>query len=216
MSVIVAGLLAPIVVMACFMLAASASGHKRIAVVWAVPVAAAAMLGGLWWVLRRGRGWGWRDCGFVRPRRSLWHLWWEIPTLTVVSLALAAGLGTALGVTPGSAGSTNELAAADHPVVVSVLLVTMILLVPLAEEIIFRGVIYGWLSCRLATPAAVVVTGVAFGAVHVLPAVMLYIIPHGIGMTAMRAWHGTLWASYIAHAVNNALVASLVLAAVFG
>ena len=153
------------------------------------------------------------DLGFVRPTRNLAHLLWEVPLLMLASVLTAAAVGSLTGLEPSSA-TRSALNAPGVAVPVAVLLaLSTVLVLPLAEEILWRRLVFDWLRARLPAVAAVVATGLLFGLSHVAPPVLCYVIPWGIGVTALRAWHGTLWASLAAHVTNNAVVTAVVLSA---
>ena len=76
---------------------------------------------------------------------------------------------------------------------------------PLAEEIVFRGYLQGALQRTLPTWAAIAITAAVFGAVHGLPCAL------PIGLLGclfgwLRARHGSLLPSMLAHAVHNSLI----------
>ena len=80
-------------------------------------------------------------------------------------------------------------------------------LVPaLAEELLFRGVLYGALKPRLGTVGAVVASALVFGAYHgsiyrFVPAAM-----SGLFIGGVRAAGRSLWPALAFHLVNNAVV----------
>lgn len=66
-----------------------------------------------------------------------------------------------------------------------------------------------------ATSALVVLGSAAvFAAVHVAPLVLAYVFVLGLGLGWLRWFHRNLWASVVAHAVNNTLSLTVVLLAV--
>lgn len=182
----------------------------------ALALLASAVAGGagLWLALGRRRGWGLAELGFVRGRRSLWHLLWEVPLLLVVGLLATVLAGTALGLAPEPApegGSADLVSGAldASPWAWALGVACIVLLVPAVEEVVFRRVLLGWLRTRVPVWAAVVLVAVAFGAVHVAPAAVLYLTTLGLSAALLMVWHRSLWAPLALHATNNAL-ASLV------
>ncbi len=203
----------PALAAVAFLGVAKAAGWPGTAIPWVLPAAAVPGGIGLWWWLVRRRGWGRRELGFTRPTRSLWHLLWEAPLAIAGSALVAATLGSLLGIAPASqAASSVSHGGAGAPLAVSLLLAAAVVL-PAMEEISFRGLLFGWLAARTSTWAAVLLTGVTFGLVHVAPAIICYVLPLGIALTALRVWHGSLWASLLVHAANNTLVTVLLLMA---
>lgn len=165
--------------------------------------------------LARRRRWGWRELGFVRSRRSAWHLWWQVPASIVGGASGAALLGPALGlglVPDAGPGPEQEYVAAAlsvSPLLLLLVAVLVVVVVPVAEEVVFRRVLLDWLRQRLPVPVAVVLTAVVFAAAHVLPVAMVYVVFLGLAAGWLRVWHGTLWAPVALHAVNNAFVTAL-------
>lgn len=174
---------------------------------------------GLWSTLCRRQGWGRRELGFVRPRRSLWHLLWQVPAAMMASLAGAALLGAALGLGPAQdPSSERELVDVEQlgvPLVV-VLVLCSVLVVPAAEEVLFRRVLLDWALTRLPAGAAVPLVAVAFAAAHLAPVVMVYVVFLGLFTGLLRLWHDSLWPPLALHAVNNGLVVLLAVQALAG
>lgn len=196
----------------------SALGGTPYAVAGGLTVGSAGAWAGLWLTLVRARGWGWRELGFVRPRRSAWHLGWQVPVALAAGLIGAAGLGAALGLTPGSDPTAGDLrdAAPAGPLVLALLTACTVLVLPAAEEVLFRRVLLDWLVTRV--PAVVAVPGAAcaFAAAHVVPVVMVYVVFLGLSAGLLRRWYDSLWPPLVLHAVNNAIVVLVVVASLPG
>ena len=94
------------------------------------------------------------------------------------------------------------------------LFLSFVVMAPLAEEVLFRGVLLGWLRKRLNRHAAAWISGIAFGLVHfegpdvLLPIMGLIIIGVVLGYVAL--WRGNLSLVILMHAGIN-LLAFLVL-----
>ncbi len=82
------------------------------------------------------------------------------------------------------------------------------ILVPIAEEVLFRGVFYGGLR-RYGVPVALVASSVLFGLAHGITV----ILPAAIVLGAVGAFlyekAGSIWPAVISHAVNNAITFTL-------
>jgi membrane protease YdiL (CAAX protease family) len=84
-------------------------------------------------------------------------------------------------------------------------LVLTTLVAPLAEELVFRGLVFNSLRHRLGLWAGAIISGLAFAAVHgsvlQLPAIWLM----GVLLALVYSKTGSLWSSIVAHGVNNFL-----------
>lgn len=154
--------------------------------------------------------------GFARPRWRLLHLLWQIPAMMIAAAGTSALVVTTLtNRTPEEAARTGDLLA-DLPSrstgLVLLVFVTAAVVTPLWEEVLFRGALLPGLARRFNAPVAVLLSAAVFAAVHVAPLVLAYVFVIGLGLGWLRWFHRNLWAPVIAHAVNNALALSAVLA----
>ena len=76
-------------------------------------------------------------------------------------------------------------------------------LAPLVEELVFRGLLYGWVAGRWGTAAAWIVSSLAFAAAHVEPAHIILVLPLGLWFGWLRRRTDSLLPSLVAHMVNN-------------
>ncbi len=88
---------------------------------------------------------------------------------------------------------------------------TMVILAPVVEEIIFRGLLFGALVQRLGVLASALITAVIFGAVHGDP--VLFPTLAGLGFVGALAYAatGNLWVPIALHSLNNALGAAFII-----
>jgi membrane protease YdiL (CAAX protease family) len=77
---------------------------------------------------------------------------------------------------------------------------------PLAEELLFRGLIFGCVEGYFGTPIAWAVSSILFAVAHAEPAHIVLVLPIGILLGWVRLRSGSLWPCVIAHAANNTLV----------
>ena len=155
-------------------------------------------------------GWTLRDLGLHRGRHSLLHLLWFVPLSIIFALTATAAVGSALGVSPSQSTTTSQTLEAGPLLGIPMLLLVAVVL-PLLEEIVFRRVLLDWLAAHMPVGAAAALVVIVFAAVHLAPAVMLYIFFLGIPLVIARLWFGNLWAPLIVHATNNALVSLVAL-----
>lgn len=98
---------------------------------------------------------------------------------------------------------------------------TAVLVAPLAEEVYFRGLLLGWIRQYTGTWPAVAGSALVFGLLHLrfltLGTEGWLITGELVGMGVLLGWvavrTGSLWASFIAHALNNLCALLAVLAA---
>lgn len=76
------------------------------------------------------------------------------------------------------------------------------------EELAFRGVLYNYLNSFLNERLVIIVTGFAFGMMHLSFISLFWLIPFGILVGAMRKRFGTIWYGVVFHFTFN-LVAVL-------
>jgi len=124
------------------------------------------------------------------------------PTLlgTVGALVISVSV-TQLGIEPE--GVKQALDVARTPALLMASLVVMALLAPLVEELVFRGLLYGWVAGRWGTGVAWIVSSVLFAVAHVEPAHAILVFPLGLWFGWLRRRTDSLWPSLVAHAVNN-------------
>jgi len=82
------------------------------------------------------------------------------------------------------------------------------LLVPVAEELLFRGVLFGALRRRTSPTVTVIVTAVVFGVYHVEPGPAAACTVMGLVLGWLRHRTGSIWPAVVMHATNNLLVGS--------
>lgn len=98
----------------------------------------------------------------------------------------------------------------SSPWIVLLLLCTVIIVVPVCEELFFRGYLYAALKAHLGGHA-VWVSSLVFAGLHFYVVQALSVFLMSLGLTALYERQGNLWTSVVAHASVNAVVASTVL-----
>ena len=111
-------------------------------------------------------------------------------------------------------GFTTWFFVPEDPATMALSFLAVVIMAPLAEELLFRGWIFGGL-CKAFPPAsAVFVTTLLFALAHG-DGGMLYplaVFVPGLVLTLVRYWSGTVWAGFAAHATYNAWAWFLVFA----
>ena len=121
-------------------------------------------------------------------------------TLGTTALSVAV---SQLGIEPQ--GVKQAMDIARDPAAFLITLVLLAGLAPLVEELVFRGLLYGWLESRWGSGLAFVVSSLAFAAAHVEPAHALLVAPLGLLFGLLRWRTRSLWPSLVAHMANNGL-----------
>lgn len=156
-----------------------------------------------------------------RPAAALWPLGprWGWPAL------LAVGCGATVGVGPGwlarwlaehlpaldagNLAAIQALLASDDPWVMPLMVLSVVLLAPLAEEWLFRGVLFDGITRAAGPYAAWALTTVLFALYHLDPVHVIAVSFTGGVLGALRLRSGSLLPSTVAHLVNNALATAL-------
>jgi len=156
--------------------------------------------------LLRRRGLGWEDVGLRRPERSPVHLAWQIPAVmmagAVASMVVLVPMGQ--GPADDDQGLGDLLSGGPAFALAGILAVAV--LVPVVEEIVFRGIILPALRARLHAVAGIVAAGTVFAVVHFLPPALPYLLVVGISLCAMAEWYRSIVPGIVLHGVNNAVV----------
>ncbi|HUN49601.1 MAG TPA: CPBP family intramembrane glutamic endopeptidase [Candidatus Sulfotelmatobacter sp.] len=89
-------------------------------------------------------------------------------------------------------------------------------LAPITEEVLFRGIVFGWLRRKISLFPAVLLSAAAFGAAHFQPdpgeaiAHMTYAFGVGLFLAYIYQRAGSLWASIAMHVTINTIAVSYV------
>ncbi len=165
----------------------------------------------------------------VWQARRRWHALWAYATPPGLGLhrpyghwlALALGVGL---IAPVAGGLLTHWLAGGHEVMQNVrqlahdapmlghlaLATVAVIVAPLAEELMFRGVLLSALIPRLGVRTAAVVTALAFAALH-MPGLhwQWFALPQLVVLGLVLAWLRlhcrSLWPAILAHATHNAL-----------
>lgn len=178
--------------------------------IWALVITEIFLLGLLWLYLRKG------------DRMAAVHLdrWSKMPLILTVGIAailIGAGLGFnwAYGeyVVPNievQAELRRLFAAIPDTVPNSILLfVTIAVVAPLLEEILFRGLLQNALSKRLPVWAAIALSALIFGAMHMDFYAMPPLVLMGAIFGVIYHLTGSLRVTIVLHMINNAAALAL-------
>lgn len=82
---------------------------------------------------------------------------------------------------------------------------TLIVVAPLAEEILFRGFLYGKLRKRLPVWVSILVTSLLFGVVHGQWNVGVDVFALSVVLCGLRETTGSIWAGILLHMLKNSV-----------
>jgi membrane protease YdiL (CAAX protease family) len=83
---------------------------------------------------------------------------------------------------------------------------------PIAEEIVFRGVLYAQLRCAWGDIAAVLLSSALFAAIHLNAVAFIPLMFVGIVLALLFRRSGSLWGSIISHGIYNIATFAIALA----
>ncbi|HZG66294.1 MAG TPA: type II CAAX endopeptidase family protein [Herpetosiphonaceae bacterium] len=184
------------------------------------PVIASAVLGGAIYgiflvviylrIVRRADV-GWRDIGFRRPPILLLALTpliavGQLTAVAVTNLVLVSLIGEFDN--PQVAALTGGQGFSWLNYGLTLLLAGAV--APLVEEVIFRGLIYGWLRARMPIVVAVIASAAIFAAAHVIPLLLPALFVVGVILAIVYEYSGSLWTVIALHAIQNSIATTLI------
>lgn len=89
------------------------------------------------------------------------------------------------------------------PGLFAVALFQTVVLAPLAEELFYRGAMFGWLRARRTAGAAIVVTSTLFTVQHPMPALWPLVFAFGLVAGWLRERTGSITPFLVMHALNS-------------
>ncbi|WP_052666224.1 CPBP family intramembrane glutamic endopeptidase [Nitriliruptor alkaliphilus] len=143
---------------------------------------ASVILSGLGYLKLRGRL-NWRLWGPIRPRLS--HVGWGLLVGVGGFLSIQVVLGVVLSLLDEADPPEQELltAVGADPLVTLLIVIAAVVLAPIGEELVFRGVLFQALRRRVGLWASATISSAVFGVVHVevigvdaLPAVVAAVV----------------------------------------
>lgn len=152
-------------------------------------------------VIWRVRQLSWRDdLAVVGPQRSDVLPWLAWLGAWAVWVWVAEIVGRKLGMPAPEQWQDRSTTS------LGILFVGMVLLAPIGEELVFRGILYGRLAgTTLGKVGAILVCAVVFGLLHVRYGMLLvaFIVIDGIWYGAARATTGSIAVPMVMHAMGN-------------
>ena len=173
-----------------------------------LPIAMLLNLGG-WQGLRQRLGFrftSWRDIGLAI---AVWILTIAGSALVYVLLAPVLGSPQYVLDTLVSSGTDVTRLPTATPVDLVLILIRALFLAGLAEELLYRGLLFGWLGRYLSVGGTRVVTAVLFGLQHYYPTVVVVAFLYGLAAGFIRARTGSTLNTFVMHGLTDALLLSV-------
>lgn len=163
-----------------------------------------------WLVVRHRGSRAWEQVGARRVGFGLLGAMLPLALVTAILANVAAAIVEELG--GADLDDVPPLPFADSALDVIPILLAAVVVAPLAEEFLFRGIVHGYLRNRLGRVPATLLSSAAFAVVHVYPAVLASLFVTGIIHAIVRDATDSLWPSITLHAAFNALALAVALA----
>lgn len=93
-------------------------------------------------------------------------------------------------------------------------LIALVIIAPVAEEIVMRGWLYGKLRSRLKAPIAILLVSVLFGLLHGQWNVGVGVFVLSLVLCSLREITGTIWSGMLLHILSNGIAFYLLYVAV--
>ena len=176
-------------------------------VVLALGVQTACLIGSVYWFAIRRRGLSWADLG-VRPIGKDWVI--RAALIAFAAYALVAVVNLAVQFILFDEVQANPQLTVLAPAGFSwtsliALLVLAGTIVPFAEELFFRGFLYGWLRPRRGVVTATVISALCFSLLHgiywLIPALILL----GVVLAIVYQRSGSILAAAVTHGTFNTI-----------
>jgi membrane protease YdiL (CAAX protease family) len=116
--------------------------------------------------------------------------------------AAVAGL---LGISVFEPQGNAPVEAFAGPLTAVLLVIRSVIVTPITEESLLRGFVFGGMRNHMPAAAAIIVSGVLFGLVHLSPGLMIPYALIGMLLAYMYASTGSIYTCIVAHGLFNAV-----------
>lgn len=179
---------------------------RQTLVVFFLAVQSLGLLAAIRVVVLLRRGLTWQDLG-LRPvapqwyRRTLWVALLTFGLALVLSILVQRLVGSPLE------NPQEAVLAADNMSAGSFLALLLVAagLGPLAEELLFRGLVYAWIRRYLGVLPSAGLSALLFASVHAIPWLIPSFFAIGMVLALLYERSGSLWPAVAAHGTYNAI-----------
>jgi membrane protease YdiL (CAAX protease family) len=172
----------------------------------------AAIFAAVYFVLILGRGFDWSDLG-LRPVNLGWA---GIAVLAALACLAVSGAVTQITERFGEKPMIDEYMQVLAPSGLTMrrtalIVITVGFLIPVVEELLFRGVLYNWLRQYLTVVPCIVISAVLFSGAHVTPRMAIQYFIAGAVLAFLYERSRSLLASIVAHMTVNSISLGIIL-----
>ncbi len=148
--------------------------------------------------------------GFQPARLRDFFVWGAVVFVSALVLRQAVGLFQQVTGRPVQVPAYDVMSWGLADLGLPAMLFLAALLAPLAEEIAFRGVIFGWLRRRLSFLPAAILQALPFGLLHIQLEHVLYATLLGVMLALARERGRSLWVPVVIHVVINTVAVTAI------
>jgi membrane protease YdiL (CAAX protease family) len=175
-------------------------------VVSSMALQAVGMVAVVYLIAVRWRGVPWSALGATMPPRR-W--WFRAIAMAVLALFLVAGVNVVVALLLGELPLNPQIsmiapAGFSWFGLLSVLIMAAVV-APIAEELVFRGVIYRWMRIRWGFPIGVTLSALCFSTLHGIPWLIPALTAVGMLLALIYERSGSLWPAVVTHGLFNAI-----------
>ncbi|MCU0498237.1 MAG: CPBP family intramembrane metalloprotease [Anaerolineae bacterium] len=160
----------------------------------------------------RRRGWGWDKVG-LRGVSPLWVIGGLIAGMLYIpiNIAINQAVMQVMGfeITDDFLNSPMSITPSTDGIFALLLILFAGILIPFAEELFFRGVVFAWIRDRWGLSVGVIVSSVVFGLLHVSLGSVVAITLLGAICALAYQRTGSIWVAVALHAGNNLIAVIL-------
>ena len=146
------------------------------------------------------------SAGDLRLALGVWVLCWVVIALTYVALSPILGPPRDAMLQLLRFGSDMSRLPPAGPIALGLIVARACLLAPLAEELLFRGALFGWARRRLPATPTVLLTAALFAGIHMMPLLLPVTFLFGVAAGWVRERTGSTLPFFVMHVLNNVLM----------
>ncbi len=128
---------------------------------------------------------------------------WRLLVLSAVGAIVLSVLVSQIG--PSPEGIKDAMRVVHEPNLFLPSLLVLALFAPVVEELVFRGLLFGWLEGRWGARVAVALSTIAFALAHIEPAHVVLVAPLGLLFGWLRWRTDSILPPMFAHIANNGM-----------